>query len=150
MGGIAGVIYEEFLGKKFMRRHLAEHKYIAASFTVFGLLFLLIGTKVFSFNSIYLSSALLLITGGAVLVIRHDLFKQAFYSGLFLGALTLVFEALFVFLFFPNLIVSWWLLDNISHILIWGVPIEEVMFAFALGFVVGPIYELVFGLRLRK
>jgi len=149
VGGIAGVIYEEFLGKRFTKRHLPKHQYIATALTLGGLLALFVGVNILHINSIYVSSVVFLLAGLGAIIMRHDLFKQAFYSGVFLGVLTLLSEIFVVFLF-PDFITKWWFLDNISRVFILEIPVEEILFAFALGFVTGPIYELVFGLRLQK
>ncbi|MES3032278.1 MAG: lycopene cyclase domain-containing protein [Patescibacteria group bacterium] len=149
VGGITGVIYEEFFGKKLAKHRVKSHPYFMLLFFVLGVLCFFIGNKVLNFNSIYVSSAIFLGCGIVTLTIRHDLFKHAFYSATFLAFLTLVFDILFLFLF-PNFFKDWWELGNLSGIFLIGVPIEEILFAFMLGFIAGPMYEFVFGLRLKN
>ncbi len=149
VGGILGVIYEEFFGKRLSKRHTRSHPYIMLLFSVLGLSALFVGTMIFHINSLYVSSFIFLFIGILTISIRHDLLKHALYSGVCLGALTFVFNIFFIFLF-PDIFQSWWSLDNISGILLVGIPVEEVIFASMLGFVGGPMYEFVFGLRLKK
>ncbi len=49
---------------------------------------------------------------------------------------------------FRNVIQSFWLLENISGILILGVPIEELLWGFGWGMLAGSIYEFHKGLKL--
>ena len=80
---------------------------------------------------------------------RRDLFIDGLMSGIFL-AITM-FLAYLIFLYiFPNAIQKWWFLNNISGILILGIPLEELLWAFSLGLVAGPTYEFITGLRLQK
>ena len=148
-GGIVGVIYEEFFGKRFSKRHLEGHPFFAFLLILIGISTVFIGTMVLKINSIYVSSAMFLLFGMVTLLIRHDLVKHAFFSGLFLGIVTLIFEIITVFIF-PNLINNWWLLGNLSRVFVVGIPIEEIVFASTFGFVAGPMYEFVFGSKLLK
>ena len=88
-GGIIGVIYEEFFGKRFSKRHMQGHPYFAVALTIFGLFAVFVGTAVLHINSIYISSITFLFAGIVTIIIRKDLFKHAFYSGLLLGLITL-------------------------------------------------------------
>ena len=148
-GGITGVIYEEFFGKKLSKRHTRSHPYLMLLFVILGLGALFVGTKILLINSIYVSSGIFLFAGILTIIVRHDLLKHAFFSGLSLGFLTLVFDIFYLFLF-PNIFQSWWSLSRISGFLVLGVPVEELIFAFMFGFVAGPMYEFVFGLKLNK
>src|SRR4051812_21126766 len=89
VGGITGVIYEEFFGKTLSRHRAKSHPFVMLLFAVLGILFFFIGTKVLHFNSIYVSSAIFLGCGIITLIFRHDLFKHAFYSAVSLAFLTL-------------------------------------------------------------
>jgi hypothetical protein len=75
--------------------------------------------------------------------------KDALFSGLFVGGLMFIFYLVFGTLF-DGIIQKWWLLKNISGILIFGAPLEELMWGFGWGFVAGPAYEFINGLRFKK
>lgn len=80
---------------------------------------------------------------------RNDLFWDSLISGLLLGLFALVSYLIFLALF-PQAIQKWWLLHNISGVLVWGIPIEEIMWAFGWGMVAGPVYEFFRGLRFQN
>jgi len=149
IGGIAAVIYEEFFSKKYLKKHLALHpKWMFVIFPL-GYAWMFLGNIVLGFNSIYISISGLLIFGIPMLFFRHDLLKNAVFSGLFMGLFMLVFYIFFIAIF-NGVIQRWWLLGNISGILILGVPIEELMWGFSCGFFVGPTYEFINGLKFKK
>ena len=50
---------------------------------------------------------------------------------------------------FPNIIEDWWKLENISGIIIFGAPIEELIWGFTWGFFIGPVYEFWRGIKLK-
>ena len=149
IGGIAGVAYEVFFGKRYAKRHLHKRSYFMLGIVVFGVLWMIFGNLVLGFNSIYVSTAGFLLIGLAMLVVRHDLLRDALISGLLVGVLMFIFYLLFIPLH-TGIIQEWWLLDNLSGVLIFGVPLEELMWGFGWGFVAGPVYEFINGLRLKR
>src|SRR3989344_2113188 len=96
----------------------------------------------FSFNSIYVSILSFLIIGASILFFRHDLLKDALLSGLLVGILMFIFYFIFG-LIFDGVIQKWWMLKNISGILVFSAPLEELMWGFGWGFVAGPAYEFI-------
>ena len=149
IGGIAAVIYEELFGKKYLSRHLSAHPKWMFGVAVFGVIWMYVGSMVLGFNSIYVSILGFLIIGASILFTRHDLLKDALFSGLLMGGLMLFFYFVFGY-FFDGIIQKWWLLKNISGIIIFGAPLEELMWGFGWGFVAGPAYEFINGLRFKK
>ncbi|MBI4054002.1 MAG: hypothetical protein HY397_01590 [Candidatus Doudnabacteria bacterium] len=150
MGGIAAVIYEEIFGKKYAKRRLPLHPYWMLGFVAFGIAWMFIGTQVLGFNSMYTTIAILLAVGMFILVFRHDLIRDAFFSGLLVGGLMFVFYLFFFTPLFPNIGREWWLLQNLSGLSLNGVPIEELVWAFSWGFVAGPAYEFANGLKFKE
>ena len=148
-GGIASVFYEEILGKKYTKRHLAGHPRWMLGFVIFSFSSLILMNIIFGFNSIYISVAGFLIIGAVIIAIRHDLARVAFLSGFFAGIMALILYIIFLYLF-PGVIERWWLLSNISGILILGIPFEELLWAFGWGMVVGPAYEFTTGYFYRR
>ena len=70
-------------------------------------------------------------------------------SGLSVGILMFLFYKIWIALY-PNIIQHWWKLENISGILILGVPLEEIIWGFSWGIVGGTIYEFVRGTSFKN
>ena len=153
VGGIAVVLYERIFRMRHevipqSIQHGWRHRYhfwaIASAPIIFVIL--LFATEL---NPIY-SSAIALIAGGLIAwYCRPDL-KKKMIAGAFL------FFALY-FLFFLTLIAMYpgyveraWNLDVISGILIFGVPLEELMFAFSFGFLWSSMYEHVKWYKIKR
>ena len=80
---------------------------------------------------------------------RPDLIQNSILIGLFLAVMSVIFYLFYLHLY-PNIIKDWWLLHNISGILVFGIPIEEPIWFFLWGMMGGPLYEFCRGYRLRK
>src|SRR3989344_2060512 len=128
IGGITAVIYEVFLGKKYSNKHLfARSKWLFPGGILVIICIMFVGFMVF---------------------IRRDILKESIYSGLLVCGLIFIFYIIFGYIF-NGVIQKWWVLKNISGILIFGVPIEELMWGFGWGFVASPAYTFINGLRLK-
>lgn len=147
IGGIAGVIYEEIFQMKYDSRPVLGHHRWVIGIVAFEGLLIKIGSTLFHVNSIYASILGFLIIGSAMLVIRKDLIRDALFSGFLVGILTFFLYLIFLAIF-PGIIKKWWILTNISGVLVLGVPLEELFWAFGWGFVAGPMYEFISGKRL--
>ncbi|MCL5435429.1 MAG: lycopene cyclase domain-containing protein [Patescibacteria group bacterium] len=116
-----------------------RHKYhlltIFSAPVIFLILFLFT-----SLNPIY--STIIALFGGGVFTwyCRPDLKTKMFFSGLIFLTVYFVYF-LFLVLLFPKYVETVWNLPAISGILILGVPLEELLFAFAVGFLWSSIYE---------
>ncbi len=139
IGGIGSVAYEEFFIKK-MRKTKREQSKTLAFIGLICLFLLIILTFVFKINSIYSSSIVFLVAGAIVITKRHDLLKNAIGSGILVALIMLVFYIFFVGIY-PAIIDDWWKLNNISGLLVFGTPIEELIWGFSWGFLSGPFYE---------
>jgi hypothetical protein len=149
IGGISGAIYEEVWGRHYSKRHLPNHHIVMWRLMIFGLCWVIIGNLVLRFNSIYVSVWGFLLIALIILYVRHDLIASAFFSGILTGGVMLFFYLIF-FRLFPGVLQEWWILKNISGVLVLGVPIEELMWGFGWGLVAGPAYEFFNGLKFRK
>lgn len=143
VGGVASVLYAA-LTRGSPRAFLAEprrekaHKYhrlaLAAPFIAFPILYL------FPWNPIYAASVALLIAAGAAMLCRPDLKTEAWTGGL----LFLAFYVLFLFGLewtAPNYIERVWNLPALSGVLLLGMPVEELLWAFAFGMYWSGVYE---------
>lgn len=144
IGGLAVVLYERIFKTRHQlmnmtERHSQHHRYhiwaIASAPIIF--IALLVATKL---NPIY-SAAIAMTAGGfATLYCRPDLKRKMLASALiFLGLYFVYFLTLIAM--FPGYVQQVWNLKVISGILIIGIPIEELMFAFTLGFLWSSIHE---------
>lgn len=149
VGGISSVIYEEIFGKRFTRRHLPGHRKTMFSLAIFGLFWMVLGVVVFGYNSIYVSTLGFILIALVMLAFRHDLIKTALFSGFLMGCLMFVFYLSFLSIF-PEAVKQWWLIKNISGILVLGIPLEELMWGFGWGMIAGPAYEFIHGDGLAK
>ena len=149
IGGIASVIYEVLFRKHFRTIKKRRPKSFV-TLLVFAL-FVFVTSILFisGLNSIYSTSIAMILIGVLVSVLRKDLFIDSVMSGLLMG-LTL-FILYFIFLnLYPEAISRWWLIHNISGLFVWKVPVEELLWAFGLGVMVGPLYEFFAGNVIKK
>lgn len=150
IGGIASVIYKELFNKHISKQKNKNHHlrfifaFIAIAIFIFNILF-----YIFGINSIYASMVVFLSMASLMYYFRRDLFIDGLASGIFLAMIMFLAYLIFL-LIFPEAIHKWWFLHNISGVLILGIPIEELFWAFSLGLVAGPAYEFFIGLRILK
>ena len=144
VGGLAAVIYERIFCVRHERvsaeeKHRPRHRFhflILLSAPIIFIL-LLIFTDL---NPIY--STFIALIGGGLLTwyCRPDLKKKMIVSALiFLGIYFVYFLTLIAM--YPDYVEQVWNLSAISGILILGIPLEELMFAFGLGFLWSSVYE---------
>src|SRR3989344_6001596 len=113
-------------GLKYSKRHIKNHKVWMGYFALVGGVIMLIGNLLIGFNSIYVSIFVFLIFGMIIIKIRHDLLKDAIISGLLIAAVMFIAYLIFIPMF-PGIIQNWWKLNNISGVLILGVPLYEFL-----------------------
>ncbi|MDO8561714.1 MAG: lycopene cyclase domain-containing protein [bacterium] len=138
-GGIAAVIYE-IIFKKNLRHTTISHKngfifLVATSLILCASMFSLI--KVNSFTAIV--TAMVLATAG-ILSVRKDLIRSSLYSGFLTLLVALPFYIL-IYVASPEWAMSTYKFGTLSGTVIYGFPIEEFIFWFFFGLVIGPIYE---------
>ena len=120
-------------------RHDPRHRYHLAAVAAGPAVFLLV-LAVTRLNPIYAAAIALVAGFGATLYCRRDLWAKMLMSGgLFLGLYFVVFA---VFnLLFPGYVAAVWNLAALSDVLVAGVPLEELMFAFTFGLYWSSVYE---------
>ncbi len=150
IGGVTNVIYEVTFGKQFSRIRDRRHHWKLFLIPFFAIFLSIFSTTHYlSINSLYATVIGALLLSGLMVYFRPDLWFDAVMSGVLFGALTMMGFLIFLFLF-PTIIAQWWLLENLSGILIQGIPFEELLFAFTFGAVAGPFYEFFMGLHFKK
>lgn len=142
-GGIGSVLYEVLLTAKHRKMSSQEHKREKRLIHLFSLLSMPVIFLLLSFltdlNPIY-SVAIALTTGAtAAVACRPDLAKNTVVGGLLFTALYFVLFSAVIWTF-PSFINSW-NLKALSGILVIGVPVEELLFAFTFGMMWSGVYE---------
>ncbi len=143
IGGLAVVIYEWIISVRhqhiaFRERHLARHRLHLAVLSAAPVMFaVLLGRGL---NPIY--AAILALAGGGLLTwyCRPDLMRKMIVSAVLFSVLYFVYFRTLVIVY-PDYVQTVWNLRAISGIQILGVPLEELAFAFALGFMWSSVYE---------
>jgi hypothetical protein len=144
VGGLAVVLYEwifrvEHEDVSELERHHPRHRLHLLALLSAPLIFLLLFIFT-NLNPIY-STFIALIGGGLFTwYCRPDLKKKMIVSAfIFLGIYFVFFLSLVIV--YPDYVELVWNLPAISGILIFGVPLEELMFAFGFGFLWSSVYE---------
>lgn len=144
VGGLGSILYEAFFGYRHIKigrheMHSPRHRFhlvaIASSAIVFVFLHL------FSrLNPIYSASIAMLIGGAATILCRPDLIKRVIIGGFLFLFIYFIFFLAFVFVY-PYAVESFWNINALSGILVFGIPIEELLFAFTFGMMWSSVYE---------
>ena len=150
MGGISAVIYEEILGKRHFKKKNDNHLPYLLLFPIIILISIFLVKLIGSINIIYGDFIGFFICALIVYIFRRDLILHSLISALLTSTMFLTGYLFIILPLFPNIIHKWWILHNTSGIFLFGVPLEEFIWAFTLGLWVGPAYEFVMGIRDRK
>jgi hypothetical protein len=152
LGGIGAVLYNGLTGRETAAlderelrqpRHRMHRVALLTTFVAFPVLYVL------PWNVIYASIAAMLAGTIAGLLCRPDLLRKTWIGGLlFLACYT-------VFLFAlkwsaPGYIEEVWNLPALSGILLYGLPLEELLFALSFGLYWAAVYEHFAWLRVVK
>jgi Lycopene cyclase len=143
IGGVAAVLYNVVTGSRLepvdeTYRRLPLHRHhkwaIAAPFITFPLLYF------FPWNVIYAAFLSMIIGAVATVLCRPDLKRKVWIGGALFTAYYWVFvEGLE--LLSPGYVERVWNLDDLSGILIFSTPLEELIFALTFGMFWAGVYE---------
>lgn len=144
VGGLAVVMYEWLFKVRHRKVSMAErhhsrhkHHWLALSSAPVIFFTLLIFVDI---NPIYFAFAAMMAGGLFTWYCRPDLKKKMIVSAwLFLGLYYVYFLTLIVS--FPGYVEQVWNMTTISGVIVGGVPLEELMFAFSFGFLWSSVYE---------
>lgn len=143
IGGVSVVLYNVITGSIFVPvsesyKHLSRHRYhklaIAAPFVVFPLLYFL------PLNPIYPAFMAMIIGTIATLLCRPDL-KTKIWAG---GVIFTLYYWIFVEgleLLYPGYVHQVWNLADLSGLMVYHTPLEELIFAFTFGMYWAGVYE---------
>ncbi len=147
IAGIGGVLYEVIFGTAHvMRAYRARGSRGILAVSVVAAAVLVGLSLIFGLNSIYSSYIAFAVIFFYILWFRRDLLVPSLINGALVGLLMFLFYQVWIALY-PGVIQHWWMLKNISGILIAGVPLEEIVWGFSWGIVGGSAYEFVRGMR---
>jgi len=157
--GVASVVYHVLIGQhshkikgdRIRTKNTALHflSHIVLVLALWAFISLLM---VYVFN---LASVPALIVGGVMIGIyiiadRHDLLFNALVSGVVMAVLVFVLEQIFFVRLFPEAALGFWKAEALSNFLLGGIPIEELMWAAVVGFTIGPLYEWLRKIEIKK
>lgn len=144
VGGIAAVIYEtifrtghKVVSLKERLRSIHKLHYFFLSLAPLTFLSFQLFTTI---NPIYSASIAMFVGAVGAIICRRDLTKKILVGGILFLGLYFLFFVSFNWAF-PGYIERVWNFGEISGILILGVPLEELLFAFALGMLWSGLYE---------
>ncbi len=153
IGGLGVTVYDVIFKTEHSRmsdaeRHHPHHRFhiwtLLSPVIAFPILYLLAG-----WNPIYAGSASMFIAGLAALFCRPDLKGKIWVGGTIFTVFYFVYflslEAVF-----PGYVDRVWNLSAISGVLIAGVPLEELMFAFTFGMLWSSYYEHLGWLKVNR
>lgn len=146
--GLAAVLYEAvFKVRHEQLRLMCSGWFERWLIPVFGLIVFALQIFYFRLNPIYAGVIALLFSGILFVIIQPHFLKTMIISA---ALFTILYFILFLFLvlIFPGYIESVWNLGAVSGLLIFGVPLEELLFALSLGFTWSVIYEFLSGKKI--
>lgn len=153
IGGIAVVIYERIFPVRHEQmsveeRHGTRHKYHLLALLSAPVIFVLL-LLFTDLNPIY-SSIIALVAGSlAAWYCRPDLKKKMIVGAfIFLAFYFLYF--LILTTLYPGYVEKVWNLKGISGVLVSGVPLEELLFAFGVGFLWSSAYEHIKWYKIKR
>jgi lycopene cyclase-like protein len=153
IGGLGTVLYRLIYKSKLAEitheeRHHKQHKFHIYILFVPIIVFVVLAftTKL---NHIYCGTIAMFLGGLATLYCRPDLKEKIWVGGLLFTLLYFVYFGS-ILLFYPDYVQLYWNLDNLTHILIFGIPVEELIFAFTFGMYWSGLYEHLFWRKLLK
>lgn len=150
VGGIAAVAYDAFRPARhgWMSHHERSgrrHRFHAAALVAGPAAFALLYAAT-SLNPIYAATLGLLAGGLAAAACRPDLTLPMLLGAVLFASIYFVFFA-GLLLVFPGWVDLAWNVEVLTGVRVAGVPIEEILFAFALGLLWSSLYEHVSWLR---
>src|SRR3989338_1449230 len=152
IGGIGAVLYEAIFKGRYLKMSKHERRTKKHKFHIFVLLspiIIFLPLQLFAnLNPIYSASISMFIGSIAAIFCRPDLKKKIIIGGiLFLGLYFLFFLSFNII--YPYAIEKFWNLSAISGVLILGIPIEELLFAFTFGMLWASYYEHIKWFKLK-
>ncbi len=153
IGGIVTVLYNLIFKRGLVeipRIERSHNKHRLHIYILFIPVILFILLALFtSLNHIYCGIVGLFVGGLATLYCRPDLKGKIWVGGILFTVLYFIYFGS-ILIFYPLYVELYWNLDNLTHILVLGIPIEELLFAFTFGMYWSGLYEHLYWRKLIK
>ena len=153
IGGIGTVLYNLIFKRRYVKIPHSERSHKRHSLHVYILfvpVLVFAGFSLFTeLNHIYCGILAMFIGGLATLYCRPDLKRKIWVGGILFTVLYFVYFGS-ILPFYPDYVALYWNLENLTHILILGIPIEELLFAFTFGMYWSGLYEHLYWQKLMK
>lgn len=145
IGGIASVIYEHIFNKRVKIKKVKEIKEQKRNINflfLLALLFILFfgGFFIFNLNSFEAMLVSFIIPILIIYIKRKDLIKDSLVSGILVLMASIIGYHI-LNLITPGFFDEFWLFQNIGRVIVLGIPLEEHIFYFLAGALLGPLYE---------
>jgi hypothetical protein len=156
-GGLGAVLYEFIFRKRtrllkknsrFMQIFV-KNKFLVLIPSLIGITYLLSSFWLFGSHSFWSTTIGVLLAVLVMIIFRPDLFINSVIGGVALVLVTIPVY-LIEMVIFPGVIEKFWLLQNISGILVLGIPFEDLIFYLVSGMFLAPSYEFIFRKKLVK
>ena len=150
VGGIIVASYEEILSEKLVKFR-SKTKDNVKHFLIVIALSALIGSVTFYYmnmHSYYSSILAMIISTLVIFFYRKDLITLSVVSGVIVTLISIPIYCLWFS--FDSTAINFWIHENISGIMFIGIPIEDLLWFFAAGMFVSPLYEFWKGEKLEK
>lgn len=153
IGGIGAVLYNLIFKRGYVKMPHTERSHIRHSLHVYILfvpVFVFAGLSFFTdLNHIYCGILAMFIGGLATLYCRPDLKGKIWVGGMLFTALYFVYFGS-ILPFYPDYVELYWNWGNLTHLLVLGIPIEELLFAFTFGMYWSGLQEHLYWRKLMK
>lgn len=151
VGGVSAVIYEEIFKKKIYKRKHQEGNVLTLAIPMaLVITSLFFGSfYIIGINSFY-SSIISIVPGILFMWIKR---RDLIFDSLVSGALLCLVGLLWFWipeLITPGWVQNYWLLENLSGVIILRAPLEDLIWGFLIGAYIGPLYEFWQGARLQN
>ena len=143
VGGIAAASYEVFFRKTVGKPKKSGYRLHALKIGFVAMIFFVV---LFRLNLIWPLIVFALVTAFNEVKERHDLWAHAVWGGITFFLIYLLAFKFFNFIY-PDFILGKYNLDNLSGIIFWGLPVEELLYALSFGVMWAPIYEYITGAK---
>ena len=153
IGGIGTVLYNLIFKRGFAEIAQSErihnrHRLHVYILLMPALVFIILAIFT-SLNHIYCGITALFIGALATLYCRPDLKNKIWVGGILFAVLYFIYFRSILH-FYPQYVELNWNLENLTHILVLGIPIEELLFAFTFGMYWSSLYEHIYWKKLIK
>lgn len=145
IGGIASIIYEVIFQKRLETHKVFKAKEAQRNFSFLSIL--LISAILFfgsfyllKFNSLFSTILALLVPTIMIWIKRRDLILDSFGTGIFLVIVASLVYSVLEFLT-PGWVHAFWFFKNVPDIIIFNLPLDDIIWYFLAGLFIGPLYE---------